>query len=164
MGRGRHFVTDVNGVVSAFISGWQFSGIYTYQSGFPLGFGNIIFTGDIDDIALPASEQTVERWFNTDAGFNKNSAQQLASNVRTFPLRLENVRTDNVSNIDLSLIKNTQVAGRTIELRFDSLNAFNHPYFPGPNTNPTAVAFGTISASTQLNYARRTQVSLKFLF
>ncbi len=74
------------------------------------------------------------------------------------------MRTDNVSNIDLSLIKNTQVAGRTIELRFDSLNAFNHPYFPGPNTNPTVVAFGTISASTQLNYARRTQVSVKFLF
>jgi len=164
VGRGRRFGTDVNGVVSAFISGWQFSGIYTYQSGFPIGFGNIIFTGDLDDIVLPASERTVARWFNTDAGFNKNSAQALASNVRTFPLRLENVRTDNVSNIDLSLIKNTQVAGRTLELRLDSLNAFNHPYFTGPNTNPLVVAFGTISASTQLNYARRTQVSVKFLF
>ena len=164
VGRGRRFGTDVNGVVSAFISGWQFSGIYTYQSGFPIGFGNIIFTGDLDDIALPASEQTVARWFNTDAGFNKVSTQQLGSNVRTFPLRLENVRTDNVSNVDLSLIKNTQVGGKTIELRFDSLNALNHPYFPGPNTTPTAVAFGTISASTQLNYARRTQVSVKFLF
>ena len=30
-----------------------------------------------------------------------------------------------------------------LELRFDSLNAFNHPYFPGPNTNPTAATFGT---------------------
>ena len=29
--------------------------------------------------------------------------------------------------------------GKTIELRFDSLNAFNHPLFPGPNTDPTAV-------------------------
>ena len=164
MGRGRHFFTDVNGVVSAFISGWQFSGIYTYQSGFPIGFGNIIFTGDLNDIPLSGSEQTIARWFNTDAGFNKVSTAQLGSNVRTFPLRLENVRTDNVSNIDLSLIKNTQVAGRTIELRFDSLNALNHPYFNGPNTGPTATTFGTISASTQLNYARRTQVSLKFLF
>jgi hypothetical protein len=49
-------------------------------------------------------------------------------------------------------------------LRFDSLNAFNHPYFPGPGTNPTAATFGVISASTQNNYARRTQVSVKFLF
>jgi hypothetical protein len=154
----------VNPVVSAFASGWQISGIYTYQSGFPIGFGNIIFTGDLDDIALPASEQTVARWFNTDAGFNRNSAQQLGSNVRTFPLRLENVRTDNVSNLDLSLVKNTSVGGRTLELRFDSLNAFNHPYFQGPQTNPTANNFGQITASTQLNYARRTQVSVKFLF
>jgi Carboxypeptidase regulatory-like domain len=163
-GRGRRYGAEVNSVVSAFISGWQFSGIYTFQSGFPIGFGNIIFTGDLDDIPLSGSEQTVARWFNTDAGFNKVSAQQLGSNVRTFPLRLENVRTDNISNVDLSLIKNTTVAGKTLELRFDSLNAFNHPYFPGPNTNPTATAFGTISASTQLNYARRTQVSVKFLF
>jgi len=64
----------------------------------------------------------------------------------------------------LSLIKNTQIVGKTLELRFDSLNAFNHPYFPGPNTNPTAATFGSISASTQNNYARRTQVSVKFLF
>jgi hypothetical protein len=164
VGRGRRYGTDVNGVVSALISGWQFGGIYTYQSGFPIGFGNIIFTGDLDDIALPSSEQTLARWFNIDAGFNRVSAEQLGSNVRTFPLRLENVRTDNVSNIDLSLIKNTQVAGKTVEFRFESLNVFNHPYFPGPNTTPTAVTFGTISASTQTNYARRTQVSVKFLF
>ncbi len=59
-------------MVSAFISGWQVSGIYTYQSGFPLAFGNIIFTGDLNDIPLPASERTVARWFNTDAGFNKS--------------------------------------------------------------------------------------------
>jgi hypothetical protein len=163
-GRGRRYGTDANAVLSAFISGWQVAGIYTYQSGFPVGFGNIIFTGDINDIDLPGSEQTIARWFNTDAGFNKNSAQALDKNVRTFPLRLENVRTDNVSNVDLSLIKNTQVGGKTVEFRFESLNALNHPFFPGPNTNPTQVAFGTISASTQTNYARRTQISLKFLF
>ena len=163
-GRGRRYATDANGFVEALIGGWQFSGIYSYQSGFPIGFGNIIFTGDVDDIALPASERTVARWFNVDAGFNRATAEQLASNVRTFPLRLENVRTDSVNNIDLSLIKNTRIAGRTLELRFDSLNAFNHPYFPGPGTNPTAATFGVISASTQNNYARRTQVSVKFLF
>ena len=107
-GRGRRFGADANGLVDALIGGWQFSGIYTYQSGFPIGnFGNIIFTGDLDDIALPASERTLARWFNTDAGFNKVTAQQLGSNVRTFPLRLENVRTDSVNNVDLSLIKNT---------------------------------------------------------
>ena len=106
----------------------------------------------------------MERWFNTDAGFNKVSAQQLGSNVRTFPLRLDSVRTDTVKNFDLSVIKNTAVAGKQLQLRFESLNALNHPLFPGPNTGVTAATFGTISASTLQNYARRTQVMVKFIF
>jgi Carboxypeptidase regulatory-like domain/TonB dependent receptor-like, beta-barrel len=165
-GAGRRFGGDTHGVVSALIGGWQLSGIYTYQSGFPLGFGNIIFTGNLDDIPLPAGQRTLARWFNTDAGFNKVSAQQLASNVRTFPLRLANVRSDTVNNVDLSLIKNTTVARRTLELRIDALNALNHPLFPraGIITNPTAANFGATVSSTQENYARRVQVSVKFLF
>jgi Carboxypeptidase regulatory-like domain/TonB dependent receptor len=170
-GRGRPVGGDVNAFVDALIGGWQLSGIYTYQSGFPLAWGNIIFTGNLDDIALPASERTVARWFNTDAGFNKVAAQQLASNVRTFPLRLDSVRSDTVSNVDLSLIKNTSVVGKTLELRFDALNAFNHPLFPRGNgtstgiiTTPTAANFGQTVSSTQENYARRVQVSVKFLF
>ena len=163
LGRGRRFGGSAHPVVSGVIGGWQIQGIYTYQTGFPVGFGNVIPTGDLDDIALPAGERSVTRWFNTDA-INRSSAQQLGANVRTFPLRLDSVRTDTVNNVDLSVIKNTTVAGKNLQFRFESLNAFNHPLFPGPNTNPTQVAFGTISASTQQNYARRTQVMLKFIF
>ncbi len=165
-GRGRSLGADVNTVTSVLISGWQMQGIFSYQTGFPIGFGNIIFTGALDDIALPASERTVARWFNTDAGFNKVAAQQLGSNVRTFPLRLDSVRTDTVKNFDLSIIKNTALGGggKSLQLRFESLNAFNHPLFPGPNTGVTAATFGQISASTQQNYARRTQVMAKFIF
>jgi hypothetical protein len=165
IGRGRRFARDAAPGLNAFIGGWQIQGIYSFQSGFPIGFGNIIFTGNPDDIALSTSEQTIDRWFNTDAGFNKVSAQQLGSNVRTFPLRLSSVRTDNVNNVDLSIIKNTPLAGgNTLQLRLEALNAFNHPLFPGPNTTPTAVAFGSISASTQNNYPRRVQVMAKLLF
>jgi Carboxypeptidase regulatory-like domain len=165
-GRNRRFGASAPAAVNALIGGWQLSGIYTYQSGFPIAFGNIIFTGNLDDIDLPASERNLTRWFNTDAGFNKVTAQQLGSNVRTFPLRLDNVRSDTVSNIDLSLIKNTSVAGKTLELRFDALNALNHPLFPraGIITNPTAANFGATVTSAQENYARRVQLSVKFLF
>ena len=164
-GRERRFGASAPGPIAVLISGWQVSGIYTFQSGFPLTWGNIIFTGDINDIDLPASERSVARWINTDAGFNKVTAQQLGSNVRTFPLRLENVRAHGVTNLDLSLIKNTDVRGKRLELRIDALNALNHPQFPaGVNLTPTAAAFGQISSSTQQNYARRVQVSAKFLF
>jgi hypothetical protein len=164
-GRHRRLGTGLSPAIDAIAGGWQVQGIYSLQSGFPIGFGNIIFTGSLDDIALPAGDRSVARWFNTDAGFNKVSAQQLASNVRTFPLRLASVRTDSVNSVDLSVIKNVAMSGgRTLQFRFESLNALNHPQFPGPATNPTAASFGTISASTQQNYSRRSQVTLRFLF
>ncbi|MFN0122518.1 MAG: TonB-dependent receptor domain-containing protein, partial [Blastocatellia bacterium] len=164
-GRGRRFLATTNAFVSRLVSGWQLQGIYAYQSGAPIGFGNIIFTGDVKNIPLPGDQQTVARWFNTEAGFNKVAAQQLGSNVRTFPLRFGSVRADNISNYDLSVLKNTQIReGRTLQFRAEFLNAFNHPFFPGPNTGPTVVQFGTVQASTQDNYARRIQLALKFIF
>ena len=164
-GRQRRFAADSQPVIEAIVGGWQVQGIYTYQSGFPLGFGNIIFTGDLDDIALPADERSVARWINTDAGFNRVAAQQLVSNVRTFPLRLDSVRADDINNVDLSVIKNTTIMnGKVLQVRFESINALNHPLFPGPNTNPTAAAFGQIVTSAQTNYSRRVQVLAKFMF
>jgi len=168
-GRGKSMGANTNALVSHVISGWQFQGIYTYQSGFPInGFGNLLFTGNYEDIALPADQRTLAQWFNTDAGFNKVSAQQLGSNVRTFPMRFDFVRGHEVNNFDLSVIKNATVApGRMLQFRFESLNALNHALFPSPSGNsltPTAVQFGSIVSSTQLNYARRTQVTVKFIF
>lgn len=164
-GRGRRFANDLPRALDILIGGWQLAGVYQYQSGIPVGWGNIIFTGNLDDIALSRSERTRLRWFNTDAGFNKDSTQQLGSNVRTFPLRLDNVRTHEPNNVDLSLIKNiTIVNGKSLQLRFEALNAFNHVLLPGPNTGVTAAAFGEISASTQANYPRRVQAMVKFIF
>ncbi len=163
-GEGRRFLGG-DSVLGKVVGGWQLSGIYAFQVGVPIGFGNVIFTGDPNDLTLSGDEQTLQRWFNIDAGFNRVSAQQLGSNVRTAPLRYDQVRTDNISNMDLSVIKNTTLtSGRTLQFRFESLNASNHPLFPGPNTDPTSASFGVINPSTQANYARRTQVMVKFLF
>jgi hypothetical protein len=168
-GRGRRYGSSTHAVTDAVLGGWQLQGIYTYQSGFPVnGFGNLLFTGNYEDIALSADQRTLTRWFNTDAGFNKVTAQQLGSNVRTFPMRFDFVRGHEVNTLDLSTIKNVSFAkGRMLQLRFESLNALNHPLFPSPGGNsltPTAVQFGSIVSSTQLNYARRTQVTVKFIF
>ena len=54
------------------IGGWQFAAIYSYQSGMPLGWGNIIFTGNTRrHRPAEAASGRSTRWFNTDAGFNK---------------------------------------------------------------------------------------------
>lgn len=49
-------------------------------------------------------------------------------------------------------------------------HAANHPLFPNPNMSQTVAqsvkdtGFGQISASTLSNYARRLQLSLRFIF
>lgn len=164
-GKGRRFLANVNSFASYIVSGWQLSGIYQYQSGAPIGFGNIFFTGSFDDIALSGDERSLDRWFNTDAGFVTATAAQPVSNIRTFPLRLSNVRADAINNVDLSLIKKTQILeNKNIEFRAEFINAFNHPLLPAPNTTVTQASFGQIIASNQANYPRRIQLTLKFVF
>jgi hypothetical protein len=166
-GRERRFGSGANPVVNALIGGWQVQGIFSLQSGFPVGnWPNLFFTGDLASIGI--DDPSLTRWFNTDAGFNRVTAQQPVSNLRTFPLRFDAVRGDRTNNVDLSMIKNTTLShGKALQFRFEAINALNHPQFPSPtgnSLNPTNNSFGQIVTSAQLNYARRVQVMLKFLF
>jgi hypothetical protein len=161
VGEGRRFGASLPAVVDLFVGGWQLGGVVVRQSGAPLDFGNVIFTGDLKDIALPKDERSVDRWFNTAAGFNTNSAQQLSSNVRTFPLRLSGVRTDGRATWDFSLIKNVEIAATTLQFRAEVYNAWNHPNFNNPNNSPTSTAFGRITSAGD---ARSWQFSLKLKF
>ena len=166
-GKGRRLLHDINPISSHLVSGWQVSGIYTFQSGPPLNWGNVIFNGDVKNIRLPGDQQTTQRWINVDAGFNRVSSQQLASNVRTFPLRFGFLRADKINNFDIGIIKKTFI-GEKKELQFrgELLNAFNHPllFTTQINLTPQNAAFGQVTAGTQENYPRRVQLTLKFIF
>ena len=153
--------------VSALIGGWQFSGIYTYQSGFPIGFGNIIFTGNIDDIALPANERTLARWFNTDAGFNKVSAQQLGVERSHVPAaareradRHRQQRRPVAHQEHAIAAASRSSSGSTRSTRSTIRSSRGRTPTPGSHD----AVRQPISASPQHNYARRMQVSVKFLF
>lgn len=162
-GKGRRFVNDLPRWADTIVGGWQVAFIMQRQSGAPIGFGNIIFTGDIQNIVLPKDQRDVDRWFNTDAGFNRNAAQQLASNVRTFPLRFSGLRTDDQQRWDLSLSKKFFITERVnASFRAEAFNLFNHVNFAGPNTNPTDTLFGRITA-TQAN-PRSWQFAFKLTF
>ncbi len=159
------FARNMSALPKAILGGWQFSGVYTYQTGAPINWGNIIFRGDIKNIALPSDQRSPQRWFNTDAGFEKSAALQLASNIRTFPLRFSGIRAMSINNYDLALFKNTRFKERyNAQFKAEFLNAFNTPLFPAPNTGPTVAAFGQAIAATQANYPRRIQLTVKFLF
>jgi hypothetical protein len=167
-GKGKPFFGGSNRLASRLVGGWQVSGIWSYQSGFPTSFTGtttgLIYYGDPKNIVRPKSERGVGQWFNTD-GFEKASAKQLVNNVRTFPLRFPQLRNPNPNNMDLALIKNTKIKEtHEFQFRVEALNALNHPYLPAPTTTVTSVSFGKITSSNLAGYPRRLQLTLKYIF
>ena len=163
-GRNKRFGAKMPRALDFVAGGWQLNGVVQRQSGAPLGFGDVwtLFTGNPDDVVLPKDQRSPDRWFNTNAGFNKNTAQQLANNIRYSPLRFSGVRADGQARWDFSAIKHFRVTERAgVEFRAECLNAWNHPNLFAPNTTVTSTAFGTI---TNQDVPRAWQMSLKVGF
>jgi hypothetical protein len=162
-GRGRMFLTNANNWVDGVFGGWSIQGIYQYQTGAPINWGNVLHMGDIKSIPLSSSERSVERWINTD-DFNKVPAQQLLWNRRTFPLRLNGVRQYGFNQWDMSVFKNFAITERIrFQLRAEAQNALNHAMFNPPNAVPTNTLFGQVTA-TQFPEARRITIAGKLSF
>jgi hypothetical protein len=160
-GPGKPLMSNWKGVRGV-VGGWQIQVIASHQSGQALSWGNVIFNGNIKDIALPASQRTWQHWFNT-TGFVTSSSQQLANNVRTFPLMFSGIRGDSEKEVDMSIFKNFHLReGLSLEFRAESNNVLNLVMFDQPNTTPSSTAFGQISAEGQP--ARSIQLGLKLKF
>ena len=161
-GKGRHFGTNWNKWVDGIAGGWQLTGAFQYQSGGPLGFGNSIFNGDLKNVLLPKDQRSVDQWFNVNAGFERNNALQLASNLRRFPIRFNGIRGPIQSRIDGGLIKNFVITERwKLQFRAETFNAANYSNLANPNTTPTSGAFGTITGQDP---PRSWQGALKLTF
>ena len=117
--------------MSAILGGWQTSGTFEYQPGALLAWGNIFFYGDLDDIAI--DNPTLERWFNTEAGFEKDPAKAPANfQKRQFPFRIEGVRGPDLKMLNLNVMRTFGLgARRSLQFRVDVINAtefFNWAY------------------------------------
>jgi hypothetical protein len=133
--------------LDAVAGGWSINAIYQWQSGAPINFGNVIYRGNVKDLVIPYADRAVGRWFNT-AGFERDPARQLESNLRTFPLRFTGLRADGWNNWDLSLYKSFSITEQCkLQLRAEAVDALNHAHFSGPNTAPTNTLFGTVNGT-----------------
>jgi len=144
---GKPMLGRVNRFWDTLVSGWQVQAAYEGQSGQPLGFGNAIFNGNLADVPLPVGERMAERWFNTEAGFERRAAFQLGGNWRQFPLRFSGIRGDGINNVDASFMKRFRITESVnAQFRMEAINAANHVQFADPNVTPTSTAFGSVSA------------------
>lgn len=146
-GRGKAFLGEANGVLNRIVGGWTINGIYSYESGTPVGsWGNIIYYGG----PLNYDPRNVDQAFDVTR-FERASTRALGNNIRTFPTRFSNIRQDATNNLDCSIIKNTHITERVnLQLRGEAFNTFNHAVFDGPNLDPTKSNFGTITGVTNL--------------
>ncbi|HEY0097512.1 MAG TPA: TonB-dependent receptor [Pyrinomonadaceae bacterium] len=169
-GHGRKFLSD-EGFLTTLLSGFQFNGIVTLQTGRPftvallseidnsntgrstLGFG----ANDRPNVAGDpnVANRTPERWFNTQAfvfpafGTFGNSGR----NTLDGP---------GYQNVNASLLKNTRLGERVnLQLRLEAFNLFNHPNFNLPDNFLGSPTFGQILSARD---PRHLQFGAKLLF
>jgi len=161
-GRNRRFGSNWSGVTNTLLGGWQIGYIFKAQSGAPLGFGNFLFADGMGVGDILADNPTVDQWFNVNA-FNRITAQQLVSNVRTQPSRFAEVRGPGYAVVDLSVLKNVRLGGSNqLQFRLESYNTLNRANLQNPSTAVTSTALGTITAQNGL--PRQLQIAVRFSF
>jgi len=168
-GRGRRFGNTWNPVTDLLLGGWQFSGIHALQSGLALtatlGGSTVLNIGGerrarpnlVGDPELPASQRTIDRWFNTDAFRAFDPAPQAFGNAGVGIMR-----GPGYANFDFTLAKDFRVtADRYFQFRLEVFNAFDRVNFGPPNIARESSGFGQILTAGN---ARIIQFGLKFYF
>jgi hypothetical protein len=158
------------GVARKLAKGWQLSGITTFASGLPV----VITGGGHSDLSLAGSIGTDEPNFTPGpilSNTNPRSGQTYFNTSLFSPEALGQIGDSNrrffhgpgLNNWDMALLKDTNITeSKTLELRFEAFNAFNHAQFmnPGGNFNSQA-SFGVVTGA---NAPRILQVAGKFRF
>jgi hypothetical protein len=160
------------GPAARVVTGWQVSGIYTAQSGTPLGLDAVTnLTGSFGGGSRPNNNGTsakltgpakdrITRWFNTSV-FRQPPAFTYGTTGRTLP----DTRHDGINNLDLGIFKNNKFGadGRfNLQVRGELFNMANHVRFGYPGMSFGSPQFGVISS--QGNSPRQIQLALKFLY
>jgi hypothetical protein len=164
VGPGRRFLPDH--WLGQIVGGWSVGLLATLQSGPPFSvltqtnttnaFSAGALRADVaGDPDLPADQRTLNRWFNTDA-FTQPATFAFGNSGRGI------LRGDGVVNADMSLAKNVPLgAARSLQVRIELFNAFNHPNFGLPGHTLGAPDFGIVSSASG---GRTIQLGLRAVF
>lgn len=174
VGKGRAFGSDWHPVADAILGGWQIQGLYEWQSGEPLIFPNVFYTGDPEELRnLLGKTDSQGRRYGVDIpGWNITGFTALSNNytsssaniVRTFPITLGHFRNQRFLKFDVGLSKNFRIReGMKVQFRVEAINLLNKPYFSAPNLDPSSAAFGFTAAPVR-QPPRDIQIGGRFTF
>ena len=173
-GRDQRFASNVSGVAGKVISGWAINGVYTLQSGFPMGMSastNALGgfapgccrpnrTDQSAKITGGRAQDRLGQWFNTSA-FTDPNPFEFGNTTRA----LSDVRSHGINNLDFSLFKNTYFGPDdrlNLQFRAEFFNMFNRVRFGFPGRSLGDASFGVVSS--QINSPRIAQLALKLIF
>lgn len=171
-GKGKPLLAALPRGLNMVVSGWQFNGITTLQTGTPLVIGvpqnnTFIYTrsqrpnndGRSARIEGGTTDERLARWYDTSV-FSQPPSYTLGNNGRTLP----DVRTPGTNTHDLSFFKNNYFGpeGRwNVQYRLEMFSALNHAQFGGPATLVGSPSVGTITGA---GGSRQIQMALKLLW
>jgi len=165
-GRGKMLGRNVNRWTNMLIGGWELSGFFTLQSGYPLQVtqsGGTLWNGTqrpnlIGDPATSGDiHDRLNNYFN-QAAFSRPAPDTYGTAARTL-----GIRGPAVNSMDAALLKSFHVTERQRgEFRLETSNVRNHPVFSDPATSYGASNFGVISG-TKVG-ARNVQLGFKYYF
>jgi hypothetical protein len=173
LGRGRPLASNLPPALDKVVGHWQFAGMTTFQSGFPLSVGEAghttgAFGGGDRPNQVPGASPCL------DVGRSRGAKILDYLNPAAFarpadysfgnaPRLLNGCRADGQKNFDLSLIKFIPIKESfNAEFRAEFFNAFNRPQLGSPNTTFNGGSFGVITS--QANAPRIIQFGLKLNF
>ncbi len=168
IGRGKALGRNMPTVLNAIVGGWQTNGIWRFTDGRPMILGlsggqSLPTYGgqqpNINGTLKCASSDRLSQFFANPDILSVPDAFTLGSAPRTDA----SCRQPGKANADLSLFKEFPLSslreGAKIQVRLETLNAFNHPQFNGPDTTVNGGSFGVITSTA--NSPREVQIALK---
>ncbi|HEY3453574.1 MAG TPA: TonB-dependent receptor [Bryobacteraceae bacterium] len=168
-GRKRAFFSSTNRFTEALIGGWQINGIFSSESGIPLGLTAQNTSNSLGGGERPNStghsallsgpiQDRLNRFFDVSQ-FTQPAPFTFGNLSRTLP----DVRGPRSTNLDVSLFKNFNLTEAVrMQLRGEAFNITNSPMFSLPGTVLGTANFGVITS--QSNSPRQIQVALRLDF
>jgi hypothetical protein len=182
-GRGKRFLSNVNGTLDKIVGNWTVNGLTTFQAGFPIAFAdssnNALVTnfaagyvvGENGGASRPdfvagchpklsgKPSRRLNEWFNT-ACYTPPGPFEFGNEPRVDPY----LRAQGIDTTDFSAAKDIAFHDRyRLDIRAEFFNLFNWTQFAPPNNQADNTAsFGQVYS--QVNQPRLVQFSGRFTF